>query len=307
MYDFTGDYAPFYSGFNKNNLYHIGILPNDSSASRISANLIKSKLLGGSRVSIPIGSKKDDSRFFFILVALAISAIIALLINSKRKFREDASRALIRPYNFFADIRDQRILSGFHSNILMVLLASSNALLVTILLYFLKNNVLIEKFILAFGSHKLSAIVSFLAWHPIKAFGYLFAVSIVLFILVSFVVHLFSFFVRNRVQFSSVYFATIWAFLPLALLLPLEAALYKLLLTHDFNFIIYIFLSLFFVWNVQRFIKGIYVIFDVRPIFVYLFSFVFFVIVSLGAISYLQYSSVALDYISLAIKQYVTI
>ncbi|MCP5063039.1 MAG: hypothetical protein GY936_11330 [Ignavibacteriae bacterium] len=307
MYDFYGDYAPFFSGYNKNNLYQIGILPNDSSASRIGANLIKSKLLGGSRVSIPIGSKKDDSRFFFILVALAISAIIALLINSKRKFREDASRALIRPYNFFADIRDQRILSGFHSNILMVLLASSNALLITILLYYLKNNILIEKTVLAFGSPKLSAIVSFLAWNPIKAFGYLFAASIMFFIVISFIVHLSSFFVRNRVLFSSVYFTTIWSFLPLALLLPLEAAMYKILLTHDFNYIIYIFLGLFLVWNIKRFMKGIYVIFDVRPIFVYLFSFIFFVVVSLGVISYLQYSSVALDYISLAIKQYITI
>ena len=186
-------------------------------------------------------------------------------------------------------------------------MASSNALLVTILLYFLKNNILIEKFALAFGSPKLSAMVSFLAWHPIKAFSYLFVASVILFIIVSFIVHLFSFFVRNRVMFSSVYFATIWAFLPLALLLPLEAALYKLLLTQDYNYIIYIFLGLFFIWNVQRFIKGIYVIFDVRPIFVYLFGFIFLVVVSLGVISYLQYSSVALDYIALTIKQYITI
>jgi len=307
MFDYAGDYAPFYSGVKKNNLYQIGILPCDSNASRISANLIKSKLLGGARVSVPIGSKKDDSRFFFILVALVISAVIALLINSKRKFREDASRALIRPYNFFADIRDQRILSGFHSNILMILLASSNALLVTILLYYFKNNILLEKFVLAFGSPKLSAVVSFLAWHPVKAFGYLFAVSIVLFILISFIVHLFSFFVRNRVLYASVYFTAIWAFLPLALLLPLEAALYKLLLTYDLNFIIYLFLGLFFVWNIQRFLKGIYVIFDVRPIFVYLFSFVFFIMVAISIVSYLQYSSVALDYIAIAIKQYLTI
>ncbi|MEE9429614.1 MAG: sugar-binding domain-containing protein [Melioribacteraceae bacterium] len=307
MYDFTGDFAPFYSGFDKTNLYKIGILPTDSSSSRISANLIKSKLLGGSRVSVPIGSKKDDSRFFFILLALAISAIIALLINSKRKFREDASRALIRPYNFFADIRDHRILSGFHSNILMILLASSNALLITILLYFLKSNILLEKVVLAFGSPKLSTVVNFLAWNPIKAFGYLFATSVILFILVSFIVHLFSFFVRNRILYSSIYYTAIWAFLPFALLLPIEAALYKILLTHDFNFIIYILLGLFLIWNIQRFIKGIYVIFDVRPIFVYLFSIIFFAIFSLGVISYMQYSSVALDYIALAIKQYLTI
>ena len=133
MYDIIGDYTPFFSGFNEENLYHIGILANDGNGSSISHNLIKAKLKSSPKVSVPIGSDTEDAPLFFIIAALVISVIIALLINSKRKFREDATRALLRPYNFFADIRDQRILSGFHSNILMFLLAGSNALLITIL------------------------------------------------------------------------------------------------------------------------------------------------------------------------------
>ncbi len=304
MFDYTGNYAPFYTGFNENNLYNIGILPNDSSASRISYNLIKSKLLGGPRVSVPIGSKTNDSNFFFVIAALVISSIIAMLINSKRKFREDAQRALIRPYNFYADIRDQRILSGFHSNILMILLAGSNALLITILLHYLKNNILLEKFVLAFGSYKLSEIVGYFAWHPLYAFAYLFVISILLFIIISFTIHLFSFFVKTRVLFSSIYFTAIWAFLPLALLLPIEAALYKVLQLNSFHKYIYIFLFLFLIWIIQRLIKGIFVIFDVRPIYVYLVSTAFLLLVGIGIVTYIQYTSFALDYIMIAFKQY---
>jgi len=304
MFDFYGDYSPFFSGRDENNLYKIGILPIESNTSRISYNLIKSRLVGNTKVPVPIGDSEKDAPLLFIITALIISVIIALLINSKRKFREDATRALLRPYNFFADIRDQRILSGFHSNILMFLLAGANALLITILLHFIKNNILLEKIVVAFGSYELSSIINFLAWHPQEAFIYVYIATIVVFILASLFVHMSSFFVKTQVLFSSVYSVAIWAFLPLALLVPIEAVLFKLLQTQSYNSLIYIFLLLFLVWNLQRFIKGIYVIFDVRPMIVYLYSFVTLLIILFSVGAYFQYTKAVYDYISLAIKQY---
>jgi beta-galactosidase len=305
MFDYKGDFAPMFSGFNEDNIYNIGILPNDGSKSRISYNLIKSRLNSNSKVSVPIGNNHEDAPLFFIIYALIISVIIALLINSKRKFREDATRALLRPYNFFADIRDQRILSGFHSNILMFLLAGANSLLFTIVLYFLKNNILFDKIIISFGNYELSSMIGFLAWNPEKAFIYIYITTIIVFIFISFLVHLTSFFVKTRVLYSSVYAVAIWAFLPLALLLPIETVLYKILLTQAYNHIIYIVLILFFIWNIQRFLKGIYVIFDVRPLFVYFYAFLA-LIIFLSAIGvYFQFTVSAFDYISLAIKQYI--
>ncbi len=305
MYDIIGDYAPLFSGFNEENLYNIGILSNDGNGSSISHNLIKAKLKSSSKVSVPIGSDTEDAPLFFIIAALVISVIIALLINSKRKFREDATRALLRPYNFFADIRDQRILSGFHSNILMFLLAGSNALLLTILLYFFRNNILFEKILIAFGDYKFSSVIGFLAWHPQEAFVYIYIGTIVIFVLLSFFVHLSSFFVKTRVLYSSVYSVAIWAFLPLALLLPIEAVLFKILLTGTYNNIVFIILILFFVWNLQRLLKGIYVIFDVRPLFVYSYAFLTIIILLSAFGLYYQYTVSAFDYISLAIKQYI--
>jgi len=58
------------------------------------------------------------------------------------------------------------------------------------------------------------------------------------------------------------------------------------------------------IWNIQRLIKGIYVIFDVRPIYVYLVSTVFIFLIGLGLVVYSQYTSLALDYIAVAFKQY---
>ncbi len=304
MFDYYGDYAPFFSGQNENNLYNIGILPINDNSSRISYNLIRSRLTGEKKVSVPLGNSKNEAPLLFIIAALLLSVIIALLINSKRKFREDATRALLRPYNFFADIRDQRILSSFHSNILMLLLAGANSLLLTILLNFLKNNILLEKVVIAFGSYKFSSIVNFLAWNPKEAFIYFYISTVLLFLLISLLVHMSSFFVKNKVLFSSVYSVAIWAFLPLALLVPIEAVLFKILQTQSYNYIIYILLILFLVWNIQRFIKGIYVIFDVRPMLVYFYGFLALLFIFTAVGIYFQYTNSVYDYISLAIKQY---
>ena len=64
-------------------------------------------------VTIPIGSKKADAPMIFIVFGIVLAILMGILVNSGRKFREDASRALLRPYNFYADIRDQRIISGY--------------------------------------------------------------------------------------------------------------------------------------------------------------------------------------------------
>jgi len=307
MYDFTGDYAPIFTGYNEENIYNIGIFSDEENESRISYNLIKSRLKSGSNISIPIGSDDEDAPLFFIIAALLISVIIALLINSKRKFREDATRALLRPYNFFADIRDQRIISGFHSNILMFLLAGSNALLITVVLYFLKNNILFDKLLISFGNYEFSSLIGYFAWNPQEAFIYIYVITIVIFVVISFLVHLSSFFVKTKVLYSSVYAVLIWSFLPLALLVPVEAILYKILITHLYNQVIYIVLILFIIWNIQRFLKGIHVIFDIRPLYVYSYAFLTIVIIFIGLGLYFQYTVSAFDYISLAVKQYINL
>lgn len=304
IFDFQGDFAPFFSGYSDNNNYHIGILPNDRSLSRISYNLIKSRLSNGSKISLPIGSSSDDSPLFFIISALFISLIISLLLNSKRKFREDATRALFRPYNFFADIRDQRILYGFHTNILMFLLAGSNALLITILLFYLKNNFLFEKIIVSFADHTLTSLISYLAWNPIKAFIFLFLATIIIFLAISIFAQLMSFFVKNKVLYSSIYYVTIWAFLPLALLLPFLLVLYKILLFNSYNIYLFIILLLYLLWNIQRFLKGIYIVFDTKPFNVYAFSVSFIVLVLFITLGYFQFNNSTIDYMILAIKQY---
>ena len=304
MFDYRGDFNTLYTKYNPEMLYRIGILDEDRNINRISYNVIKSKLSGGNRITIPLGSKKDDTPLFFIFVGLALSIIMGVLVNSKKKFRVDATRALLRPYNFFADIRDHRIMSGFHTVILMFILAGAHALLLTNLFYFFRSNILLEKILITFGVPSILDLIGYFAWNPLNAFLFLSIVSIILFIVITLLIKAASFFTKTKVYTLNIYFAVIWAILPMALLLPLKMVLYKILSTDIINYYIYIFLALYFIWILQRIIKGVYVIFDVGKGIVYFYSFLFGFFIIGGSLLYFQLTRSTIYYIINSIKQF---
>jgi beta-galactosidase len=302
-FDFRGDYVSFSTRYNEKKIYKVGILGEDRSTSRISYKVIKSNLTNGDKVTIPIGSKKDEAPLFFVVAGLVISLIMGLLINSKRKFRQDASRALLRPYNFFADIRDSRLLSGFQANLLMLIISGSLSLLATSLLYFIKTNIFVEKLLLSFGSEGLLDIASYLAWNPIMSFVYIFVFFVLFCIVISLIIKAFTVFINTIVYFSGVYYTAIWAFLPLVLLLPVGIILYRILVLDIINIYIYIFFILYFLWLFSRLFQGIYVLFDVSKGKVYLYGLLFVIVVLGGTALIFQFTSDTISHAILAFEQ----
>ncbi len=302
--DYRGDYTSLSLSYNSDNLYQIGIINSEKNINTISYKVIKSKLSNSERVTVPIGSQSDDSPLLFIIIGLFLAVAMGILINSKRKFREDATRALLRPYNFFADIRDHRILSGVHSSLLLIILLGSHALLLTNIFFYLKDNLLIEKLLLSFGSPAFIAATSYLAWNPVQALLYLMLFSVLLFILITFSFKIASFFAKQKVFYSNIYFVAIWAILPLAILLPVELVLYRVLQTGSFNNYIFIFLGLYGLWIFQRIMKGIYVIFDVRAFTVYFYTMFTLLLIAGGILLYFQLTESTVYYILNSVKQY---
>ncbi len=304
MFDYRGDYASLVAGYNIDNLYRIGISGEDRGTNRISYKVIYSKLHNAEKVTIPIGSKKDDAPMIFVIAGLLLALIMGVLVNSGRKFREDSSRALLRPYNFFADVRDQRIMSGYHSTVLAVIVSAVIALTLSNLLFYYRENIVVEKILLAFGSTGMIKTVSYLAWHPFASLLWLTILSFVIIIAITIIVKAASFFVRNKVFFSSAYFAVIWSFLPLVLLIPVGIILYRVLVADAVNFYIYMCLILFAVWAFYRLMKGIYVIYDINAASVYFYSIIIVLVLISGFLIYFQMKNSVFDYLQLTFNQY---
>lgn len=302
MFDYRSQYHSIISGYDKEKIIKLGILGENRNLNRITYKVIQAKLNNLEKVTIPLGVKKDDSPMIFIIFGLVLALLVGFLVNTGRKFREDSSRALLRPYNFYADIRDLRIMSGIHTTILTLLVSAVMALITSSVLYYFRTEIIFEKILLAFGCESIMEAMSFLTWQPIYALGTLTIFFIVLILVLTVIVKLGSLFVMNRVFTSNAYFAVSWSFLPIVLTIPAAIVLYRILHADLVNLYIFILLIFFGLWVIYRIIKGIYVIYDVRPSTVYLYS-LLIIFGFVGAIVfYFQQTSLMVEYILHYIK-----
>lgn len=304
MYDIRGNYRSIISGYNKDNVYNIGLVSEDRKQDRLAFKILSARMKNTEKVTIPIGSEKDDAPMIFIVTGLVLALLMGVLVNSGRKFRDDASRALLRPYNFFADVRDQRIISAYHSLFLGGIISLVISLILANLFYYIRNNVLFERIILSFGSQNLIAGISYLAWNPVNALIWLFVISISMMFLLTIVITACSFFVRTKVYLSSVFFTIVWSLLPVVLLIPLGIVLYRLLNTGAGNIYIYIFLILFSLWMLYRLLKGVSVIFDVNAGSIYFYGLLTIALIKLIIFIYFEVNNSVFQYLKLALKQF---
>jgi beta-galactosidase len=302
MFDYRGEYSSLITGYNRDNIYHIGLVGEDRENNRLALKVVSAKLHNSEKVTIPIGSKKDDSPMIFIVFGIFLAILVGGLVNSGRKFREDASRALLRPYNFFSDVRDQRLISGMQSNILGIVISAISGLLISNILYYLRENLLFEKTILAFGSHGILKTINYLAWHPVLSILWLTLASFMFLILLTILVKAGSFFVRNRIYYSTSYFTVIWSFLPLLLLIPLGIILYRLLSADVANGYVFFAIIIFTVWIFYRLMKGIYIIFDVNAGSVYFYSLLLIALVFSSTILYYEMNNSVIEYLQITLK-----
>jgi len=302
--DYFGDYSSLICSGSERNLYRLGLVDENQSKNRISYKVVYSKLNNLEKVTIPIGSKKDDSPMIFIIFGLLLAIFMGVLVNSGRKFRDDASRALLRPYNFFSDVRDQRIISASHTTLLGLIIAAVVALIVSNVLFHLKTSLVFENMLLAFASPLLMRIVNYLAWNPLMSLIWLTAFNIVLFVAVALIIKMSAIFVRTRVFINSIYFTFIWALLPIVLLIPVGIILYRVLLAGTINSYIYLGLGIIQLWVLYRLMKGIHVLFDSKPGTVYIYSIIFILGLIGSVLFYYELKHSTVQYLLFTLKQY---
>ncbi len=304
MFDFRGDFGSLFFSYDSENLYKVGLISEDRVDERIAYKVVTSYLQNTERVTIPIGTNKDDSPMIFIITGLFVALFMGVLVNSGKKFREDAKRALLRPYNFYADIRDQRIISGYQSIFLMMIICLTTGLVISNFNFYFKNNLFLEKLLLSFGSKYIMMVASYLAWNPLDSTLILFAFSTLFLFALMIIIKLFSFFLRSKVPISNIFFVVVWALLPVVLFIPIGIILYRILNIEVLNNYIYISLILIKIWLIFRIMRGVYVIFDVRPSQVYFYGILFFITIFSMFILYFEINNSLIDNLLYTLKQF---
>lgn len=217
-----------------------------------------------------IGDYTPPSTILFIATGIGCAVVFLLLINSSRRFRENVARALLRPYNFYADIRDQRILSNVQTSVLGLVISVTFAVIVASLCYYYRMDEGFDATLSAIiTSDGIKELLNHVVWRPLLAIIVFTIFFFVLMLIVAGVIRACAVLVRNKIFFSDAYIIAVWGALPVLILIIPGMVLYRALGEPRAGMISFSVMLMVVLWMLYRVLRGTAVIYDVRPLKVY--------------------------------------
>jgi beta-galactosidase len=295
--DYRLPYQSIIAGKLDNTLMKTGLVNEYRDIKKLSFKVVKSYFTENKLPLIMQGNYSEKAFVVYAFAGLILLALTILSINSTHRFRENVSRAILKTYNFFSDIRDGWFISSFHSVILALNIALSVGLIYSGLFYYWKDKINFERFVSIFNSLALFELSSFLAWRPIEAIIYFTLMVALWFGILTFLVRFFNLFVRNKIFLTHSFLIVVWSAIPFLILLPLGIVIFKVLSMEKYNLLIYAILIIFHLWILMRTLKGISIVFEVKKSKVYFVSLALIVITLASLILYLQINYSSIDYL----------
>jgi hypothetical protein len=296
MFDYRLPYHSVVAGDIDNTLYSSGLINEYRDKQKISYKVVESYFKNEKLLIITEGDFSDDKNVIFVFFGIGLIISLVLLIKSTRRFREYATRALLKTYNFFSDIRDARIVSTFQTTLLAIIVTTSISLLHSGVLFYHKDKIAFERFISLFNSKVLFELISYLAWRPLAAILYGSIFCFILIICITLLIKFLNLFVRTKIFLSHAYSLTVWSIFPFVMSIPLGVAAYKVLLYQQYNIFVYALIILFHLWILMRLIKGISIIFEVKKLNVQIPFVIILVGLIAGLFTYFELTGLFWDY-----------
>jgi hypothetical protein len=237
---------------------------------RVSYTMLKSLINDEKEPLLQARETPFQTPLIFIAWGLILALGLTFLINRSRRFREYLMRAIVRPYNFYADIRDQRILSTVQTVLLGSLIAACAGLLLASWAYYIRVDADMEYLIrLIIPNATTLEVLRFVAWKP--ALAVLLCSALVMFVMfgVASLLRVGAMFVKGRIVLRDTLTIVVWSCLPLVVLLPIAVALYAVLSTTSVSFWIPLVIVACAIWSFIRTLKSTSVVFDVPSTIVY--------------------------------------
>jgi beta-galactosidase len=217
------------------------------------------------------GSYSESTPIVFIAAGLITALGIALFTRRFKRFREYLFRALLRPYNFYADIRDQRIISVGQTFSLAFANAITVGLFSAALMYYFRSSDIMQSVLTALLPWKVIQEALFrLAWQP-ELFSLISAAFAFLTVFITAaILRLFSLFVKSRIYYTDTITIIVWASSPLMLLLPISIVMIKLLsLVPTLSAVVIFIAFAIYIWVIFRIVKSTAVVFDIKSMYAY--------------------------------------
>ena len=239
---------------------------------------------------LPIGSYHSSLPFVHIFAGFFVILFVGYQFSYNRRFGEALQRSLFRLHNFFVDLRDLHSVSIMHTLSLALAISVSLAILFSSVFYHYHSNWLFDyilSFFIIYDPFKEYLI--HIVWNPLLGIVSITAFFFTAGCLVSFLLKLLALLIRFRISWFDLYSMMTWGSAPLIFLSPLAMCLFKVMQTPAYVLPSFGIVLVFFVWTLIRLLKGISVIFDIRPLKAYIGGAVIIILIAGGI--YLYYDT----------------
>lgn len=246
-------------------LHPVGLLSYDREK-RLAYDVVKTLFAGQKVAALPIGKHRSTFPVWHVIAGFVVIFAVAYQYHYNRRFNESFKRSLFRSYNFFADLRDVRTVSVFHTLLLTLMISLTLAVVLSALLYHYRENAVADTvltLLLVWDGVKEKIVRA--TWDPVQGIANFTGVFLVISVVLSLLIRIASLFVRSRIHWLHAYTAIVWASVPFVFLSPVGMSLFKILQTPFYVAPTFFLLAAFLLWVVIRTLKGISVILDLNP------------------------------------------
>lgn len=252
---------------------HSSGLVSETREKRLAFDVVKTIYADQKVAALSVGNHRGSLPVAHVIAGFSIVFVLAYQYNYNRRFREALKRSLLRPYNFFADLRDLRATSVLHTLLLSLAISVTLGVVVSSVLYHFRHDTFADVVLTQLlPSDKVKEWVIHITWNPVEGILVLAGIFLGLSFLVSFLFELFSLVTRARVSWMHTFSVTVWGASPFIFLSPLGMSLFKVLENPIYVIPSFVVLGIFGVWVTIRLLRGISVIFDVSAAKTYLFG-----------------------------------
>ncbi|MFP4527840.1 MAG: glycoside hydrolase family 2 TIM barrel-domain containing protein [Candidatus Kapaibacterium sp.] len=278
------------ANINNQYLYASGLVSRERQP-RLSFNTLQTLFNQEKEPLLNAGSYSEKTPVSFIIIGVAMLIVIVFLANRFRRFREYLFRSLLRPYNFYADIRDQRIMSSVQTILLGLVISITIGIFFSSMLYFYRANELAQYVLmLLLPGDLVQEFLYRLIWMPEILIIFISAFFFLMIFIIAFIIRLFAFFMRARIFLNDTLTITVWAGSPFLLMLPFSIVLIRLLvLSPHFFWIFTLAMALLFLWVFFRMMRASAVVFDKMSRQVYIIGFIILLIILAVPLALYQY------------------
>ena len=266
---------------------------------RLAYDAVRSIFRGEKFVALPIGSFSASAPIIFVVSGLIVLIGTAYFYNANRRFRDNLNRSVMNLYNFFADVRDQRIVSLVQTTLLAMIIAIATAIVTSSVLYHFRQSWVLDNLLsYILVSDSLKASVVRLIWNPLKCIAEFAAMFFLAFLLLDIILLLLSTVTRAKIFPYHAYVISVWSATPFLVLVPIGMILYRIMDSQVYVMPSLVLMLVLLIWFLMRLFKGISIIFDAYLMKVYIIgSLVLLGVLSVGYV-YLDYSQSTSMYLS---------